>query len=484
MLMEVHPVLTAAEIIAKMREAVPPGKQQLAEGESRCLRELTRALIASKPEAIGEHDRFLSISGRGIGLPAGQLGAWLGGKKVLVTGGTGCIGSALMAQVENFRPGGLVSVSRGPVKGSRRVPGAEYARADIRDGRRLAAVVRDLRPDVIFHVAAQRDPGLAEHEVHRTVTTNVLGTRNVIAAAAESCVPQVVSASTGKALRPYSPDVYTASKRVAEWLLAQAAADSPASYSAARFTHVVDNSIIYARLLDWCQGGVIRLHDADIAFYAQSALESAQLLLGAGIGACPGALRIHAITDLGWPVCLLDVALGMLTRTGSGAPVYFSGYDRGYEAAPFPGLYDPMTAGDVSPLLSAFEAGLAGQSSCPAAGAFSLEIAPVPELADGLLALEDTCARTQEPAPVRAALDELSWSLLGATLQAVPREVLARTLRLAAPHRAALNTVHQRMLAAIEHCVTVGESSLVLARPAGTVPHSAVRRRRMSISLR
>ena len=97
----------------------------------------------------------------------------------------------------------------------------------------------------------------------------------------------MVCASTGKALRPYSADVYTASKRAAEWLLARAAARAGARYSAARFTHVVDNSIVHARLLDWCEGGVLRLHSADIAFYAQSALESAQLLLAAGLAARP-----------------------------------------------------------------------------------------------------------------------------------------------------------------------------------------------------
>jgi hypothetical protein len=314
---------------------------------------------------------------------------------------------------------------------------------------------------VVFHVAAQRDPGLAEHEVHRTVTTNVLGTRNLIDIAAEFGVPEVICASTGKALRPYSPDVYTASKRAAEWLLSDAAARRGASYSAARFTHVVDNSIVYARLLDWCEGGVIRLHSADIVFYVQSALESAQLLLGAGAGARPGALCVHALTDLGWPVSLLDVALGVLARTGSAAPIYFSGYDRGYEAAPFPGLYDPLTAGDVSPLLNAFEAARAGQSCGQAADAFPLQMASSTQPEERLLALEDTCARTQEPGAVRAALDELSWSLLDATLEAVPHPALARAARLTAPHSSDLSAEHQRMLAAIEHYAAVGETALV-----------------------
>src|SRR5436189_2168974 len=88
---------------------------------------------------------------------------------------------------------------------------------------------------------------------------------------------QVVYASTGKALRPYSPEVYAASKRAAEWIMSAAAARAGARtrYSAARFTHVVNNSLVYQRLLDWSADGVMRLHGADIFFYAQSALESA-----------------------------------------------------------------------------------------------------------------------------------------------------------------------------------------------------------------
>jgi nucleoside-diphosphate-sugar epimerase len=343
-----------------MRQAVPPGRETLDDSSLTRLQELTRALLEAKPDAQQEYARFLAISERALPLPDGELDAWLRGKTAVVVGGTGCIGSKLMQQVELRCPKRLVSVGRGVTEGYPRLPGAEYLRADIRDRSRLATVFGEVRPDVVFHVAAQRDPGLAEQEVHRTLSTNVLGTQNVITVAAEAGVPQVVCASTGKALRPYSPDVYTASKRVAEWLVAAAATGSSSTtYSTARFTHVVDNSIIHGRLLDWCRGGVIRLHSADIGFYGESALESAQLLLAAGLGARPGELRVHAITDLGWPVTLLDVTLGVLARTGSATPIYVSGYDRGYEPIPFPGLYDPLTAGEVSPLLSAFEAATA-----------------------------------------------------------------------------------------------------------------------------
>jgi len=442
-------VQTPTEIIARMQQAVPPGKQCPTSQELQRLAALTHDLLASKPAAHEEYDRFLAAAGKDIDLPYSALSTRLTGKRVLVSGGTGCIGSMLMAQLARLHPARLVSVSRGLTRGWPRLADAEYIHADIRDPDRLAAVFGRAKCDIVFHVAGQRDPGLAEREVHRTVTTNVLGTRNVISAAAASGVSQVVAASTGKAFRPYSAEIYTASKRAAEWLLCQAAAGGLAACSVARFTHVIDNSIIHARLLDWCRGGVVRLHGADIAFYVQSALQSAQLLLAAAAGAQAGSLRVHAINDLGWPLALVDVALGALGRTGSSSPIYFSGYDRGYESVPFPGFYDPMTAGDVSPLISAFECTGTEQSWCPGIDTFPLQIAPAPAVDDRMQALAGTCARTQQPEPVRAALDGLSWALFDATMAAVPRQVLARAVKRCDRQRDGMDAVHARMLATI-----------------------------------
>jgi nucleoside-diphosphate-sugar epimerase len=443
-------VATASQIIATMKDVAPPGQRDLGGATLACLRGLTTELLDATPGAVAEYQRFAAIQQRSIGLAACDLMAWLRGKNVLVTGGTGCIGSALMAQLRQLSPRRLASVSRGVTSGYGQVEDADYFVADIRDRRELADVFTEVKPDVVFHVAAQRNPGLAETEVHRTVTTNVLGTRNVLDCAEAYGRPQVIAASTGKALRPYSPDIYTASKRAAEWLLAQAASGS-ALVSAARFTHVIGNSIVHKRVLDWCESGQpVRLHGAGIVFYVQSALESAQLLLAAGLGAREGSLMVHAITDLGWPVSLLDASLGLIQMTRSRSPVYFSGYDKGYEETSFPALYDPLTAGDVSPLLNAFEARLSSQGRYGAVDCFPLEFAANP-WADGRLeVLERTCVQTDDPATIRSALDALSWPLLDATLEAVPRRTLARAVKLTEPHRATLNAEHTRMLAAIE----------------------------------
>jgi NADP-dependent 3-hydroxy acid dehydrogenase YdfG len=416
--------------------------------------------MAAKPEAAVEYARFLGVKRRGLCLPESELAERLGGSSVLVTGGTGCIGSMLMAQLAQRRPSRLVSVSSDVSTSWTVQASAEYLVGDVRDRARMDEIIAQVRPDVIFHVAAQRSPALAEAEVHRTVSTNVLGARTVLAAAAAAGVPQVVCASTGKALRPYSPEMYTASKRAAEWTASVAAASGDLLVSAARFTHVVDNSIVYERLLDWAaaDGGsdlstgeapVVRLHGESVAFYVQSALESAQLLLLAYLGARPREFRVHAITDLGWPVSLIDVALGVLASKRSRTPVYISGYDPGYEEVPFPGLYDPATAGDVSPLMNAFETAAMVHSPCPMVDAFKLEMAQDTVSVKLLDVLDEVCGQTQDPAEVRSSLDELSWSLLNATLGAVPRTALDRSAKLICQHEETMTPAHSRIASAI-----------------------------------
>jgi len=460
-------VSRVSEVIEAMVHAVPARKASLDEVEIARLRELTGELMGAKPEAAAEYARFLGVKQRGLCLPEAELAGRLGGATVLVTGGTGCIGSTLMAQLAQRGPARLVCVSRGVTTSWPRQQGAEYLVGDVRDRARMDEIIAQVRPDVIFHVAAQRSPALAEVEVHRTVSTNVLGSRNVLAAAKAAGVPQVVCASTGKALRPYSPEMYTASKRAAEWAASAAAASGELLVSAARFTHVIDNSIVYERLLDWADLGadggyrvgtdpstgepaVVRLHGSSIAFYVQSALESAQLLLIACVGARPREFRVHAITDLGWPVSLIDVTLGVLASKQSRTPVYISGYDPGYEEVPFPGLYDPATAGDVSPLLNAFETAAMVESPCPMVDAFKLEMAHDTVTSKLLGALDAVCERTQDPTEVRCALDDLSWSLLDAALAAAARTALDRSAKLVCQHEETMTPVHRRVTEAIK----------------------------------
>jgi NAD(P)-dependent dehydrogenase (short-subunit alcohol dehydrogenase family) len=464
---------TAASILEDIRAAVPQGRSGLTDDEVRLLTELTRRLVASRPEATEEYKRFEAVRERALSLSAARAAQWLAGRRVLVTGGTGCIGSVLMEQLAALGPARLVSISRGVTEPWRHVPDAQYAAADIRDRSRISEIFADVRPEIVFHVAAQREPARAEVEVHRTVTTNVFGTRNILEAAQESGARHVVCASTGKALRPYSPDIYAASKRAAEWLMTRAATQSGSDIvvSGARFTHVVDNSIVADRLRRWCEAdtatdstpgtgtGVIRLHSAEIDFYVQSALESAQLLLGSGLGSRPGAVRMHAIRDLGWPVNLLDLALGMIVETRSNAPIYISGYESGYEPEAFPGLYDPRTAGEVSPLINAFEALAVVPDGCSEIDAFELSpSSDDTEALAALAALEQACAETTDANVLHVPFEDLSVTLLHNALRDTPKPALSRAIELATTRRPQTtttpDTTHSLLLDALHYWAT------------------------------
>jgi nucleoside-diphosphate-sugar epimerase len=440
--------------LRELCDAVPKGRAELDYEELRILSKLTRRLISERPDAAGEYRRFKAIGQRTIDLPAEATRAWIEGRTVLVTGGTGCIGTLVAEQVVGNRPGRLVCAARGVMKPTRVVTGAEYRQVDVCDAKGLRALFGAIKPDVVIHLAAQRSPALAEVEVHRTLTTNVFGTRNVLAAAAEHGVPDVVVTSTGKALRPYSPDVYAASKRVAEWLSARAAAQpqpvASARISAARFTHVVDNSIVAQRLRRWCDDGVIRLHGEHIEFYVQSGIEAAQLLLAAGLDASPGVLRINALRDLDWPVGLLEVAIGTIAETGSHAPIYVCGHEEGYECSPFPALYDPATAGDVSPLINAFEAPGTRPGLCTAVDRFD---APAPSedgaALDHLKRLEKLCSKTSDPRSLRPEFRELCKALLDATLHDVQDDAVARALNFAEHSPYPIDSAHIPVLDAL-----------------------------------
>ena len=366
---------------------------------------------------MGEYARFLEIGQRRLPQPP-RTGESLAGKRVLVTGGTGCIGTELLRQLARLGCRELACLAN---RSGPEVEGVRYWRGDIRDIGPLMA----RGWDAVFHTAAQRDPGLAERQQRLTITTNVFGMAAALASAERHGVERFVYASTGKALRPFSPDTYTATKRVAECLLAQSTIPRR---SGARFTHVVDNSIIHERLLRWARAGEpIRLHADGIIFYAQSAIESAQLLIGAAEHAGTGAAEIHAIRDLGIPVDLTEMTAEMIHDLGSSSLIQVVGYDSGYEETPFPGLYDPDTAFDHSPLINAFEADTAHQPY-EAVDAFPL--------------------RFGRRVEVSGDLEADSWRVMESAVAAVRPELAERIADLA--RSKCTDPTHSRMLKIIE----------------------------------
>ncbi|HLJ55729.1 MAG TPA: polysaccharide biosynthesis protein [Chthonomonadaceae bacterium] len=422
-------VETATDIISRMVALAPPGPTVLSGQIRRVLQGLTTRLRARLSDAVEEDlARFRSTRSRALELQVEASAAAIRGRRVLVTGGTGCIGSVLLERFSRLNPAALISVSRGRHPAPLYLPDVDYIFTDVRDAAAIDQALARARPAVVFHLAAQRDPAKAEREVHETLTTNILGSCNLIDACRHCGVERLVFASTGKALRPYTSDVYAASKKACEFIMASGALASDLAIAGARFTHVVDNSLIERSLEKWIlRGKPIRLHDPRAMFYVQCAGEAADLLLVAASEAPPRAPALFAIRDLDWPIGLLNLALGVVGECGLPASIHFCGYEDGYEAAPYHALYDARLSPSVSPLINAFEApatvpsrNCAAVDVLPALGASRTQVAQV----GGLVSL--LRERMAAPSELRAALNSTSWTLLDAQLRSLPRESICR----------------------------------------------------------
>jgi nucleoside-diphosphate-sugar epimerase len=322
----------------------------------------------------------------------------------------------------------VTSVSRRPPAADRRVDGVRYHLADVREAEGMLALLGTERPGLVIHLAGQRVPALAETQVAETLSSNVFGTQAVLAAAAAAGVPRVVTASTGKALRFFASEVYAASKKLGEYLVATAQERWGISCSTARFTHVVDNSVIFQKLWTWAQADEpVRLHAPGIAFYAQSALEAAQLLVAVSHAA--SSPSVAALTDIGWPHEVVDLALDIIDEERSSSAIHFSGYEPGYESEIFPGTYEPLH-NEHSPLFNVLET--RRLRDAPSGPVESVELVPTActELDAALVELESALGRGAPATQLRELMNRASVALLVKTFADAPGDQLHR-LRLA-----------------------------------------------------
>jgi FlaA1/EpsC-like NDP-sugar epimerase len=164
----------------------------------------------------------------------------LAGRRVLITGAGGSIGSEIARQVAQFGPASLVLLDNDEThlfEAAASVGAAcVQVLADIRDSSRIHQLMVRHRPDVVFHAAAYKHVPLLEAHPCEAVNTNVLGTMNVVEAAAQAGVARLVFVSTDKAVRPSS--VMGASKRLGEQILL-ARAPQGSRYCAVRFGNVL-----------------------------------------------------------------------------------------------------------------------------------------------------------------------------------------------------------------------------------------------------
>lgn len=264
-----------------------------------------------------------------------EIADYLTGKRVLVTGGGGSIGSVLCREIAKFAPSELFILDRDEsglqatqliVDGNGLLDTGSTILADIRDPEAIDKVFEQTRPDVVFHAAALKHLPMLERYPEEAWKTNVLGTLNVLNASMKLNVSTFVNISTDKAANPTS--VLGHSKRVAEKLTSWAAAESSRKYLSVRFGNVIGSrgSMLptFTTLIE--AGGPLTITHPDVTRYFMTIPEACQLVVQAGAVGRPGEVLI---LDMGEPVRILDVAQQMIAMSGRDIEIVYTGLRAG-----------------------------------------------------------------------------------------------------------------------------------------------------------
>jgi nucleoside-diphosphate-sugar epimerase len=413
--MGLSPSLSRSALLQSIWATVPAGTLEPIDSKVLAkLSELTSDLIDISGRNSLKIDPFSEVYQRRVAIDLPKVSTSLTDKVVLITGGQGFVGTNLIAKLQEFGVKKIVSVDISADRSQRVAIAVATARApevssgkkrmrslgevssprellvgsptnctkqrdktdgkpfettasdpnipvtyyygDVRDSRSLQAIFDIEQPQIVFHLAAERLPGLAEIQIHQTVSTNILGCDNIIKLCEANRVEACIFSSTGKASRYYTPDIYAASKKIAEWLFSDYSQPKNCQYGIVRFTHVVENSPVSADLDERVANGIVSMHAPDRYIYTQNIEETIGLLLNALTILEPGRTKLLAVKDLGWPINTLDLALHKIVRSGRDIPLYFKGLPAGYERHVFLGQLDLSGKKATLPMLNVLEA--------------------------------------------------------------------------------------------------------------------------------
>lgn len=249
-----------------------------------------------------------------VTLDTAAISAAISGKRVLVTGAGGSIGSELCRQISKFGPAKLIMLDRDEsglhgtqmsLTGRALLDDGTLALADIRDADGLNAVFERELPEVVFHAAALKHLTLLEQFPLEAWKTNVLGTLNVLEAARRVGVETFVNISTDKAANPSCVLGY--SKRCAERLTAAYAAYERGTFVSVRFGNVLGSrgSVITAFTAQIERGGPVTVTHPDVERYFMLIPEACQLVLQASAIGQDGEVMV---LEMGSPMKIVDMA--------------------------------------------------------------------------------------------------------------------------------------------------------------------------------
>ncbi len=255
-----------------------------------------------------------------VDLDSDALRSLIAGKRVLVTGAGGSIGSELCRQIAALGPARLALVDRyenslhaiATELADRRSPSRPYL-ADTVDRDRIDRVFADVRPQLVFHAAAHKHVPMVEMNPSEGFKNNVLGTRTVAEAALACGAERFVFISTDKAVNPTS--IMGATKRTAEFYLQTAPANAGTSFCAVRFGNVLgSNGSVVPRFLDQiAAGGPVTVTHPDVRRYFMLIPEAVKLVLHAAAQSRPGAIYV---LEMGDQINLAEMARNLIRLTG------------------------------------------------------------------------------------------------------------------------------------------------------------------------
>ena len=268
---------------------------------------------------------------RPVELDVSTIAGYIAGRRVLVTGAGGSIGSELCRQLHPFRPQRLIMLDRDEsglhdtqvsIEGRPLLDSPDLVLADIRDRDRVFDVFQQHRPEVVFHAAALKHLTLLELNPAEGWKTNVVGTAHVLEAAQAVGVQRFVNISTDKAADPANVLGYV--KRICERMTAAAAAATGLPFVSVRFGNVLGSkgSMLGVFQAQVAAGGPVTVTHPDVTRYFMMTEEAVALTMQAGAFGTGGEVLI---LDMGDPVRIRDVAARMIADAGKPVEIVYTG---------------------------------------------------------------------------------------------------------------------------------------------------------------
>ncbi|MFA7403365.1 MAG: nucleoside-diphosphate sugar epimerase/dehydratase [Pelobacteraceae bacterium] len=250
------------------------------------------------------------------------IGSYLTGKRVLVSGAGGSIGSEICRQVAQFDPEKLILLDQAetPLYEIEKELIARFPEvrilpliADIRDRDKIMLAFEEYSPEVVFHAAAYKHVPMMEYNPTQAVLNNVFGSQNIADAAHEFKVRNLVMISTDKAVNP--TNIMGATKRAAEIYIQALSRGSSTKFTTVRFGNVLgsNGSVIPLFKDQIAKGGPVTVTDKRIIRYFMTIPEATQLVLQAG---SMGSGSEILVLDMGDPVRIIDLAEELIRLSG------------------------------------------------------------------------------------------------------------------------------------------------------------------------